>query len=141
MVLGARGWWPFGEGSPEITDLHGRTSQGHAIRATLVDGKLNGFDTHVTVRCPEGESYDWRWYPSDGNPVPFHRNGSRFYVRERSDYPDRDPPIRLVSVMHGGLEDSGGIARGTIRSRELWRYRSGTVVCDGRASFSARERD
>ena len=136
LVLATREW-----GEKEITDLHGRTSSGHAIRATVVDGKLNGFDTDVSVRCPEGETYDRRWYPSDGNPVPFHEKGSRFYGRERSDFPDRDPPITVVSVMRGELEDSGRVARGTINSRELWRYDSGTVTCRGRASFSARERD
>jgi hypothetical protein len=112
-----------------------------AIRVTVLHGQLAGFDTHVSVRCPEGESRDWRWWPYDGAPVPFHQDGSRVYVRELSQFPDQDPPVTLVSVVRGQLADSGSVARGRIRSRARWHTVAGPIACQGRASFSARERD
>jgi hypothetical protein len=104
------------------------------------DGRLSSFDTAVSVRCPDGETYHWRWWPGDGNPVPFHQNGSRFYVRERSEFRNEKPPVALLGVMRGELDESGQVARGTIRSHEVRYTRADAIMCEGNATFSARER-
>jgi hypothetical protein len=73
--------------------------------------------------------------------VPFHHDGSRFWVREHSEFPEADPPSTLVGVMRGQLEDSGSGARGTIRSRAVWGSGPHAIECSGRATFSARATD
>ena len=125
----------------ELAELYGRTSSGFPIRLVVVDGKVTGFYTRAAVRCPDGEPRDWRWFPFDGAPVPFHYDGSRFYVRERSDFSKTTRPAVVVSVMRGELEDSGSGARGTIRSRVRWGTGSDATTCTGRATFSARAAD
>ena len=99
---------------------------------------MTGFDTRVRVTCPQGGTSHWRLVSLRRRSVPFHRDGSRFYVRERNDFPDTDPPSMVVDVMRGELDDSGRVARGTISSRGVWGSGADAIACRGRASFSAR---
>jgi hypothetical protein len=71
----------------DFLDLRGRTSSGFPIKMVVSDGKLGSFDTHISVRCPDGDSH------------------------------------------------------GAIRSRAMWGTGADAIACEGRASFSARERD
>jgi hypothetical protein len=139
LVLAARDSGSASAG--EVAELYGRTSSGFPIKLVVVDEKVNGFYTRAAVRCPWGESRDWRWFPFDGAPVPFHYDGSSFSVRERSDFSEAVPPSVVVSVMRGELEDSGSGARGTIRSRAGWGSGPDAIECSGRATFSARATD
>jgi hypothetical protein len=127
--------------APEVLGLSGTTSNGFPISVRVADGKLQSFDTRVSVRCLRGGSRTWSWSPSDGAPVPFRQHGTRFYVRERSTFRESNPPSALDTVMRGELRDSGRVARGTIQSRAVWGTGAGALTCDGTATFSAREVD
>jgi hypothetical protein len=62
-------------------------------------------------------------------------------VRERSNFLNHDPPVTLVSVRRGELEQSGKVAREVMHSRDVRGTGADTITCEGRASFSARERE
>jgi hypothetical protein len=98
---------------------------------------LDGLD----VRPSQEGSRNSRWWPYDGAPVRFHHDGARFWVRERSEFPEADPPSTLVGVMRGELEESGSGARGMISSRAVWGSGADAIECSGRATFSARATD
>ena len=101
--------------------LNGQTERGQAIQMVLYDGKLHSFETEVAVWCPSHRTWTtWTWFPSDGLPVDFKHDGSRFYVREESEQPDAKPPAELHGVMRGELGDDGRSATG-----RSWRARPG----------------
>ena len=132
--------WASGADGPELTALTGRTSDGVRIQMEVLDGRLQSFDTHVKVHCLNGETRQWRWYPADGVPVPFHQVGRHFRVIERSSLTSRTP-VSYGNSMYGVLTEDGRTAYGTIWARVMWTLRHGVVDCQGTARFSVRARD
>ena len=140
LVLGTHDW-SSGSDDGEFTRLTGRTSDGFRIQMGVQDGKLKSFDTHARVRCPRGETRQWRWYPADHVPVPFHQDGRRFRVLERTDRPAERPPVIFTNAMRGRLSGDGRFARGTIAAHAAWYRGRAAVDCSGLARFSARAVD
>lgn len=64
--------------------IAGETSQGeHFDLQTFDDGGVHAFQTYVVTRCDEeGETREISWFPADGDPVPFERDGDALRVRE-----------------------------------------------------------
>jgi hypothetical protein len=122
------------DSAPELKRLRGHTSKGFPIELTVLDGRLDSFDTRASVWCPEHRVWrDWKWSPSDGLPVKFRRNGSRFHVRERVEYADENPRQVLTSAIRGTLGEDGNSARGAIQALWIW----GHNVCRATVRFSA----
>jgi hypothetical protein len=140
LVLGTHDW-SSGSDDGEFTRLAGRTSDGFRIQMGVQDGKLKSFDTHARVRCPHGETRQWRWYPADRVPVPFHHDGERFRVFERTGRPAERPPVIFTNAMRGRLSSDGRSARGTIAAYAAWYRGSATIACSGLARFTARAVD
>jgi hypothetical protein len=140
LVLGTHDW-SSGSDDGEFTRLTGRTSDGFRIQMGVQEGKLQSFDTHARVRCPSGETRQWRWYPADGVPVRFHRDGPRFRVFERTDRTAELPPAMFTNAMRGRLSSDGRSARGTIAAYAAWYRDRATIACSGLARFRARAID
>jgi hypothetical protein len=115
--------------------LDGRTARGAPIELVFYDGKLHSVVTRTAVWCPQQRSWDsWRWSPADGAGAPFRRDGSRFHVRERWEFPEHRPPMIQVSALRGRLDEDGESARGSIEGRWFWEE----FVCEASVRFSAR---
>ena len=69
-----------------VTTKYGATTQGRAFELGLdADGRPGAFSTEVSASCPDGTQIAMPWDPSDGDPVPFERDGDRLRVAERGD--------------------------------------------------------
>jgi hypothetical protein len=114
------------------THLAGKTSKGHKVRITLVDGRLTVMDVRPSGWCrPQSRWLSWQWHRVDGLGIVFDHAGSRFHIRERG----REPRVRWVADARGELRDDGDSARGTVYTR--WGNENST--CEGRVRFSARK--
>jgi hypothetical protein len=127
---------------PKVVELKGRTAAGEKITLVVREGKLFALQTRTTTWCGGlNRPVSWYWAPSDGNVTPFAQSGARFFVRQRSDYPDETPPSKASIRLRGELHEGGTRARGTLWARGDWAYRPQALVCSGRTSFSARLRE
>jgi hypothetical protein len=139
LALGARGWLPWRRGSLHEVVLGGRTEQGHRITMSFLSGRLNSFDTHVSLWCPHARKWQgWRWFPNPNVPhTTFRQDGEPFYVREVVTFP-ADVPYRLDSVMRGRVAEDGQSAKGTIFSHSVSGSGHDSLTCSETVSFSAR---
>ena len=63
--------------------LGGETGQGEPFTLQARDdGEVDAFDTHLVAACGEDRTIQIRWFPNDGDPVAFERDGARIEVRE-----------------------------------------------------------
>jgi hypothetical protein len=141
MVLGARGWWPFGNDSVREVILEGRTTRGHDMRMVFHDGKLTSFNTHVPVKSPGWERpWSWWWLPNENaTGVTFRQSGRRIYAGERAEFPAFEPPWAIHHVLRGVLAEDGRSVRGTIAARAFRGREPDSVLCTGTVTFSARQ--
>jgi hypothetical protein len=141
LVLGTHDWSSGSDGG-DFTRLTGRTSDGFRIQMGVLDGKLQSFDTHVKVRCPGGETRQWRWYPADHVPVPFHQDRGRVRVFEQgTTTAPGGPSLTRASELRARIADDGRTVRGLIRPWAVWGRGTDSIACFGKARFSARAID
>ena len=82
LLLGRGG----GVAGKPVTTKFGVTTQGQQFKLGLDDGgRVAKFSTSLTALCPTGTRIGLPWDPSDGDPVPFRRDGDRVRVSERGD--------------------------------------------------------
>jgi hypothetical protein len=89
-----------------VTTKLGVTTQGRQFKLGLdAKGRPGTFSTELTALCPTGTQISLPWDPSDGDPVPFDRDGDRLHVQERGDGWELE--------LDGRTTESGGM-RGTL---------------------------
>ena len=140
LVLAGRDWSSRAD-AVDVKHLAGKTGDGYRITLGVVDGQLQNFDTVVRTDCTGGRTWKTRWYPADGNPVPFHQDGGHIHVVERTRRPELDPPFQSAFTMDGSLADDGAVARGRIDAHALWGRGDDSVACHGTTTFHATARD
>jgi hypothetical protein len=135
MVLGARGWWPFAEGTPTETVFRGHTDKGEDFVLLLRDDRFHSFSTHIAARCPgERDSHSWAWYPNEHVwGVTFRHQGRSLYAREAP-----GGLWRGETVLRGELADDGSSVSGTMSVTAVPRANDAALPCTGTAIFTAR---
>jgi hypothetical protein len=92
-------------GEPVATKL-GATTQGRQFELGVdAKGRPAHFATEIVAQCPTGRSVSVPWDPTDGDPVPFERDGDRVRVREEGqDYElEMDGTVDAKGGMRGRL--------------------------------------
>ena len=88
-------------GEPVSTKL-GATTQGREFELGVdAKGRPAAFSTALAALCPTGRFVEVPWDPTDGDPVPFERDGDRVRVREEGE----DYELEL----DGTVDEKGGM--------------------------------
>jgi hypothetical protein len=88
-------------GEPVSTKL-GATTQGREFELGVdAKGRPAAFSTALAALCPTGRFVEVPWDPTDGDPVPFERDGDRVRVREEGE----DYELEL----DGTVDENGGM--------------------------------
>jgi len=98
LLLVARG---EASGEPVSTKL-GATTQGREFKLGVdAKGRPAAFSTALAALCPTGRFVEVPWDPTDGDPVPFERDGDRLRVREVGE--DYELALEGTVDGHGGM--------------------------------------
>ena len=122
------------------TVVNGTTTQGKAFTLHFDgDGRATYFDTVLVTTCPNGDPWLLRWFPADGDPVPFRRDGSRLRVSERwtERYPSGVVGRRRYTL---DAQLGEGVASGVLSVVERVQATAGAAYecVSGNVSFTAR---
>jgi hypothetical protein len=129
--------------APQLATARGHTAQGVAMTMRLDrPGHPVAFSTRLRARCTNpsrtgGWDWNWGWWPADGNPAPFHRDGRSLRVTQVVDHWFDDGVFgQIVFTMSAGAAP-GDRAAGWLRMSATFFYPVGTTTCDsGRVPFA-----
>ena len=108
--------------------IAGETSQGeHFDIETFGDGGVRAFQTYLVARCDaEGQTREIGWFPADGDPVAFERDGDALRVREEWRHEHEGGWIEEGwATLDGRVADDGRSADGVIDAETTFEHPAG----------------
>ena len=112
--------------------LAGKTSQGQYFDLEARDdGEVDAFDTRLVAECDDGQTVEIRWWPWDGDPVAFERDGERLDVREEWRREEDDGVVETGwATLDGRVSSDGRSASGVVTAQSTFsRTGADDVVC------------
>jgi hypothetical protein len=111
--------------SIHVVEWRGVTSQGRAMRAGSVEGRLISLDVTVLERCSDGSPFSFRWTPAQDR---FVQHGEALRGRTvATGETSSGEPAAYDNQVRARIGDH---PRGTITVHVDWTRKDGTVACD-----------
>jgi hypothetical protein len=143
MILHPEAFQAREPSAPALVTARGHTAQGVAMTMRFDrPGHPIGFSTRLRARCTNPSrtgSWDWSWgwWPADGNPAPFHRDGRALRVTQVVDRWFDDGVFGQIVFTMSAAASPHSAAAGWLRMSASFFYPVGTTTCDsGRVPFS-----
>jgi hypothetical protein len=144
MILRPEAFQAQEPSAPQLTTARGPTAQGVALTMRFDrPGHPIAFSTRLRARCTNPSrtgSWDWSWgwWPADGTPAPFHRDGRALRVTQVADRWFDDGVFgQIVFTMNARAAPGVSAAGGWLRMSATFFYPVGTTTCDsGRVPFA-----